>query len=223
MAKKILSFQEYSETIKADAKNEISEEENEECPCGTDEDGNCIECEETSELPAEEEEEKEEDDDDDDDDDSDEDSDDDDDEDDDDDDDDDEDEDDDEDDDEEAEEEADEEESEEADTEEGEVEVTPAKAPATVEEMLVEAHHKVKEAACAYEKDEYQDHTLEMYMKENAALVATLAATAMEEGYGEVKETDLTQEMYEAVCNEMKEAYAKKIDELKETYGAGKE
>ena len=89
--------------------------------------------------------------------------------------------------------------------------------------MLVEAHHKVKEAACAYEKDEYQDHTLEMYMKENAALVATLAATAMEEGYGEVKETDLTQEMHEAILNEMKEAYAKKIDELKETYGAGKE
>ena len=43
--------------------------------------------------------------------------------------------------------------------------------------MLTEAHHKVKEAACAYEKDEYQDHTLEMYMKENAALIATLAAT----------------------------------------------
>ena len=104
-----------------------------------------------------------------------------------------------------------------------EAEAAPAEAPATVEEMLTEAHNKVKEAACAYEKDEYQDHTLEMYMKENAALVATLAATAMEEGYGEVKETELTQEMYEANCNEMKEAYAKKIDELKEMYGAGKE
>ena len=98
----------------------------------------------------------------------------------------------------------------------------PAEAPATVEEMLIEGYAKVKEAACAYEKDEYQDHTLEMYMKENAALVATLAAKAMEEGYGEVKETELTQEMYEAHCNEMKEAYAKKMDELKETYGAGK-
>ena len=226
MAKKILSFQEYSETIKADAKNEISEEENEECPCGTDEDGNCIECEETTELPAEEEEEeKEEDGDDDSDDDSDEDSDDDDDEDGD----DDEDEDDDEDDDEEGEEEAGEEESEE-DGDEGEeveeapeAEAAPAEAPATVEEMLTEAHHKVKEAACAYEKDEYQDHTLEMYMKENAALIATLAATAMEDGYSEVRETELTQEMYEAMLNEIKDAYAKKIDELKETYGAGKE
>ena len=229
MAKKILSFQEYSETVKADAKNEISEEENEECPCGTDEEGNCIECEETTELPAEEEEEEKEDDDDDDsDDDSDEDSDDDDDEDGD----DDEDEDDDEDDDEEAEEEADEEGSEEVDAEEGEVEEAPEAeaAPAepatetmTVEQMFSEGYGKVKEAACAYEKDEYQDHTLEMYMKENAALVAALAAGAMEEGYGEVRETELTQEMYEAMLNEMKEAYTKKIDELKETYGAGKE
>jgi hypothetical protein len=92
----------------------------------------------------------------------------------------------------------------------------------TVEQMFSEGYSKVKEAACAYEKDEYQDHTLEMYMKENAALVAALAAGAMEEGYGEVKETELTKEMYEAHCNSMKEAYAKKIDELKEMYGAGK-
>ena len=117
----------------------------------------------------------------------------------------------------------DDEESEEVDAEEGEAEAAPAEVPATVEEMLMEGYTKVKEAACAYENDEYQDHTLEMYMKENAALVATLAATAMEEGYGEVKETELTQEMYEAACNELKESYCKKIDELKETYGAGKE
>ena len=61
-----------------------------------------------------------------------------------------------------------------------------------------------------------------MYMKENAALVATLATKAMEEAYGEVKETELTQDMFEAHCNEMKDAYAKKIDEVKEAYGAGK-
>ena len=89
--------------------------------------------------------------------------------------------------------------------------------------MLSEGYGKVKEAACAYENDEYQDHTLEMYMKENAALVATLAAKAMEEGYGEVKDEEMTQEMYEALCNEMKEAYGKKIEELKEVYGAAKE
>ena len=97
----------------------------------------------------------------------------------------------------------------------------PAEAPATVEEMLQEGYSKVKEAACAYENDDYQDHTLEMYMKENAALVAALSAKAMEEGYGEVKEQELTQETYESNCNEMKEAYCKKIDELKEAWGSG--
>ena len=224
MAKKILSFEEYQVQLKAEQDNvDTTEEvENEECPCGEDEDGNCLECEDDVVVmaPAEdddededEEDEKEEDDDDDDDDDSDED-----------------DHDDEDDDDEEDEsEESEEEESEEAPEEGGEEapeaegEAAPAEAPATVEEMLIEGYEKVKEAACAYEKDEYQDHTLEMYMKENAALVAALAAKAMEEGYGEVKEMELTQEMYEAHCNEMKEAYGKKMDELKETYGAGKE
>ena len=239
MAKKILSFEEYQVQLKAEQDNvDTTEEvENEECPCGEDEDGNCLPCEDETPTEIEDEEIDDEDDDSDDDTDdvedgADEDGDDDDD--------DDEDEDDDEeddDDDEEEDEESDEEESEEEvegedeEGEEAEVEEAPeAEASAepatetmTVEQLLTDGYGKVKEAACAYEKDEYQDHTLEMYMKENAALVATLAATAMEEGYGEVKETELTQEMYEAHCNEMKEAYAKKIDELKEMYGAGKE
>ena len=60
-------------------------------------------------------------------------------------------------------------------------------------------------------------------MKENAALVAALAAKAMEEAHHEVKETELTQEMYEAQCNEIKDAFVKKVDELKETYGASAE
>jgi hypothetical protein len=107
--------------------------------------------------------------------------------------------------------------------EEAEGEEVGTETVATVEEMLTEGYNKVKEAACAYENDEYQDHTLEMYMKENAALVAALAAKSMEEGYDEVKETDMTQEMYEALCNEMQESYCKKIEELKEAYSAGKE
>jgi len=239
MAKKILSFEEYQVQLKAEQDNvDTTEEvENEECPCGEDGDGNCLPCEDETPSEIEDEEIDDEDDDSDDDTDDVEDGADEDDDDDDDDDDEDDDEEDDDDDEEESEEEVeaeDEEEGEEAEVEEapeeeGEEEApeaeaeAPAEAPATVEEMLIEGYSKVKEAACAYEKDEYQDHTLEMYMKENAALVATLAATAMEEGYGEVKETELTQEMYEAHCNEMKEAYAKKMDELKETYGAGKE
>ena len=211
MAKKILSFEEYSANQGLGDKSEVSEEELEECPCGHDEEGNCKECEDASETPAEEIEDEEteevesddedsDDDDDDDDDESD---------------------DDDDDDDDESEEDDDEgEEVEEAPEAEAEAS---AETPATVEEMLAEGYNKVKEAACAYEKDEYQDHTLEMYMKENAALVATLAATAMEEGFGEVRDDEMTKEIYEAHCNEMKEAYAKKIDELKEMYGAGKE
>ena len=215
MAKKILSFEEYQVQLKSEQDNvDTTEEvENEECPCGTDEDGNCLECEEGTEAPAEEiededeseEEIEDEDSDDDDDEDGDDDDDDDDDE--------------DGDDDETEEEGSEEVESEEAEAPEAEA----TEAPATVEEMLHESYAKVKEAAMAYEKDAYQDHTLEMYMKENAALIATLAAQAMEEGYGEVKETELTQEMYESNCNEMKEAFAKKMDELKEMYGAGKE
>ena len=220
MAKKILSFEEYAKNIKVDAKNEISEEENEECPCGTDEEGNCLECEESTDGPADEiededvaDDETEDDDaddeteDDDDDDES-------------------EDDDDDDDDDDESDDDDDDDESDDDDAESEEdasEEDTSAETVVTVEEMLSEGYSKVKEAACAYEKDAYQDHTLEMYMKENAALVATLAAKAMEEGYGEVKETEMTQEMYEAMCNELKEAYAKKIEELKEAYGAGKE
>lgn len=195
MAKKILSFEEYSANQGLGDKSEVSEEEAEECPCGTDEEGNCIECEETTELPAEEEEEEKEDDD------SDE---------------------DDSDDDDDDDEEDDDEGEEVEEAPEAEAEAS-AETPATVEEMLAEGYNKVKEAACAYEKDEYQDHTLEMYMKENAALVATLAVTAMEEGFGEVRDDEMTKEIYEAHCNEMKEAYAKKIDELKEMYGAGKE
>ena len=209
MAKKILSFEEYSANQGLGDKTEVSEEEAEECPCGTDEEGNCKECEEGSEAPTEEiedEEVEDEADDDEDDDDDDDESDDDDDDD---------------------EEESDEEESDEEESDEEAVEAPEAEAGAettvTVEEILTDGYHKVKEAACAYENDEYQDHTLEMYMKENAALIATMAAKAMEEAYSEVKETEMTKEMYEALSNELKEAYSKKIDELKEAYGAGKE
>ena len=45
MAKKILSFEEYQVQLKAEQDNvDTTEEvENEECPCGEDEDGNCLE------------------------------------------------------------------------------------------------------------------------------------------------------------------------------------
>jgi len=92
----------------------------------------------------------------------------------------------------------------------------------TCSDHLSKSYEMAIKEAVDYEGDDYPDHTLESYMKENAALVATLAATAMEEGYSEVKDEDLTQEMYEAMLNEMKESYIKKIEEMKEAWGAGK-
>jgi hypothetical protein len=207
MAKKILSFEEYSANQGLGDKTEVSEEELEECPCGHDEDGNCKECEEDGEPTPDAEDEIEDEDDEESEDDSD-----------------DDDSDDDDSDDSDDDGDSDDDDSDDAEAEEAGEEVeAEAETVATVEEMLSGGYNAVKEAACAYEKDEYQDHTLEMYMKENAALVAALAAKAMEEGYAEVKDEELTQEMYEALCNEMKEAYGKKIEELKEVYGAAKE
>ena len=87
-----------------------------------------------------------------------------------------------------------------------------------VSEMVTEAYDKCVAEAIAYEQDDYPDHTVEGYMKENAALVASLAAKAMEEAYKTVKEGGMTVEMYEANCNSMKEAYAKKIDEMMESW-----
>ena len=89
----------------------------------------------------------------------------------------------------------------------------------TVSEMMGEAYESCVTEACAYEGDDYEDHTVEGYMKENAALAAALAVKAMEEAYEQVKDTEMTVEMYEANCNSMKEAYAKKIEELKEAWG----
>ena len=225
MAKKILSFEEYQVQLKAEQDNvesteEVVAEACEECgeePCvceeapvetESDEEEVEIEDEESDEEESDEEEVEIEDEDDDGDD-EDEESD-----------------DDDEDDDEDEESDDDDDDDEEIESEESEEESeetidAPAEVPATVEEMLQEGYSKVKEAACAYENDDYQDHTLEMYMKENAALVAALAVDAMEEGYKEVKEEEMTQETYESACNEMKESYCKKIDELKEAWGSG--
>ena len=207
MAKKIQSFEEYSASQGLGDKSEVSEEELDDCPCGHDEDGNCKECEEGGEPAPDAEDEIEDEDDEESEDDSD-----------------DDDSDDDDSDDSDDDGDSDDDDSDDTEAEEtGEEVEAEAEAVATVEEMLSGGYEAVKEDACAYENDEYQDHTLEMYMKENAALVAALAAKAMEEGYAEVKDSDMTQEMYEALCNEMKDAYGKKIEELKEAYGATKE
>ena len=76
-----------------------------------------------------------------------------------------------------------------------------------------------KNEAKAYEEDAHDEHTIESYMKENAALVAALAAKALKE----MKE-GCTIEAYEAACNEMIESYSKKMNEMKEmNHSAGAE
>lgn len=123
-------------------------------------------------------------------------------------------------------EEADEEEVEESEDEESEEEVEESEEEeATVEtkmvaDMMHEMYETAHKEAMAYESDDYEEHTIESYMKENAALAAALATKAMESACTELREGDLTLEMYEAACESMKESYSKKIDEMKEAYAA---
>jgi len=89
-----------------------------------------------------------------------------------------------------------------------------------VSEMMTEAYECAVKEACDYEGDDYPDHTVESYLKENAALAATLVAQSAEDANAEIHGEGLTKEMYEACLNGIKEAYNKKIDELKEMYEA---
>lgn len=83
-----------------------------------------------------------------------------------------------------------------------------------VSEMLENCFAQVKEEAKVWESDAHDDHTIEKYMVENAALVASLASTTL----SEMKE-DMDGEAYEACLNQMVEAYTKKCNEYKESYG----
>jgi len=88
-----------------------------------------------------------------------------------------------------------------------------------VSEMVAKVYKNVVMEACDYAGDDYDDHTLETYMKENAALVAGMAAQALEEAYKEINEADeMANETYEAMMNEMKEAYCNKIDQCRESF-----
>lgn len=89
-----------------------------------------------------------------------------------------------------------------------------------VSEMMTEAYESAVKEACEYDKDDYPDHTVESYLKENAVLAATLVAQSAEDANAEIHGEGLTKEMYEACLNGIKEAYNKKIDELKEMYEA---
>ena len=84
-----------------------------------------------------------------------------------------------------------------------------------VSDMLKEVYESCKNEAKAWEDDAHDEHTVETYMKENAALVGGMAAQSLKE----MKE-DYSVEAYEAACNEMIEAYSKKVNEMKESDSA---
>ena len=58
--------------------------------------------------------------------------------------------------------------------------------------------------------------TVESYLKEAAAMNAKMITEVLASCKG--VDESYTKEAYEAACNEMKEAYNKKIDEVCETY-----
>ena len=90
----------------------------------------------------------------------------------------------------------------------------------TVSEMLKKCYESACKEACAYENDDYPEHTLEEYLKENASLCASLGAETLEKAHAEVREGEMTKEIFEAACNEMKEAFCNRIDEMKEAWSA---
>ena len=84
--------------------------------------------------------------------------------------------------------------------------------------MMESVKEMMKTEAKAYDSDDYDEHTVESYLKENAALLGGVSAKALEEMY-DADET-YTKEAYEATCNSLKESYAKKLDEACEAYKA---
>ena len=84
--------------------------------------------------------------------------------------------------------------------------------------MMEAVKEAMKSEAKAYEADDYDEHTVETYLKENAALIGAVASKALEEMHD--TDEDYTKEAYEGTLNAMKEAYAKKIDEACEAYKA---
>jgi len=80
-------------------------------------------------------------------------------------------------------------------------------------EMLKEVYESACAEAIAYEGDDNEEHTIEEYLKEMAAINAGMMAEMYEKAYKEAKEEKMTKEVFESMCNEMKESYAKKLNE----------
>jgi hypothetical protein len=84
-----------------------------------------------------------------------------------------------------------------------------------VADKLNECYNEAVNEAKEWAEDVHDDHTEESYMKENAALVAALAANALKES------KDHTPEQFEASINVMKEAFSKKLNEILEMENEG--
>jgi hypothetical protein len=89
-----------------------------------------------------------------------------------------------------------------------------------VAEQLKQCYEAAIKEACDYDKDEYPDHTLESYLKENCSMIASMGSNTLEQAFAELKDEPLEKETYEAILNDMKESYIKKIEELKEAWSA---
>jgi hypothetical protein len=95
------------------------------------------------------------------------------------------------------------------------------KVSETVAALTTKCYEYAVKESCDYDNDEYPDHTLESYLKENAALIAASACNTLELAHAELRgEEDLTIETYEGILNSMKESYSKKIDEMKDVFAA---
>ena len=99
--------------------------------------------------------------------------------------------------------------------EESNDEVNAKEGDMTSNEMLTAAYESIKKEAMVWEEDMHDDHTVESYLKENAALVAAMAAKTLTE-----LRKDIKLEAYESTCNDLKESYTKKMDEMKEAWSA---
>lgn len=85
----------------------------------------------------------------------------------------------------------------------------------TVAEKLKDCFEAMKNEAAVWEEDEYDEHTIETYMTETASLLGGQTANTLKS----MKE-EYALEAFEAACNSIKEAFCKKVDEVKEEEGA---
>jgi hypothetical protein len=193
MAKSILSFEEFSSQIKTKQVEELETTDALEESCGTCDEEPCV-CETTGQEEDELEEDDFEDESDDDDD---------------------SDEDDDDDDNDDDDDDSDEDDGDDDDDDDDDVE-----DKKIASQLLKEVYEAACSEACAYEGDDYTEHTVESYIKEMSSLNAGMMAEMYEAACSEVKESDMTIETYEAACNEMKESFCNRIDEMKESWSA---